>query len=48
MTKATDKIQLDRYSLISDKGATIAYNTLNYLDGWKTVFTEKNGWSLVQ
>ena len=45
MTKATDKIQLDRYSLISDKGATIAYNdTLNYFDGWKTVFTEKNSW----
>ena len=45
VTKATDKIQLDRYSLISDKGATIAYNdTLNYFDGWKTVFTEKNGW----
>jgi len=45
MTKATDKIQLDRYSLISDKGATIAYNdTLNYFDGWKTVFSEINGW----
>jgi len=45
MTKATDKIQLDRYSLISDKGATIAYNdTLNYFNGWKTVFTERNSW----
>ena len=45
ITKASDKIQLDRYSLISDKGATIAYNdTLNYFNGWKTVFTEKNSW----
>jgi hypothetical protein len=45
LTKATDKIQLDRYSRISDKGTTIAYSdTLNYFDGWKTVFTEKNAW----
>ena len=45
ITKATDRIQLDRYSLISDKGTTIAYNdTLNYFNGWKTVFTEKNSW----
>ncbi len=45
LTKATDKIQLDRYSRISSRGASIAYNdTLNYFDGWKTVFTEKNAW----
>jgi len=45
ITKATDKIQLDRYSLISGKGAMIAYNdTLNYFNGWKTVFTERNSW----
>jgi len=45
LTPANKEIQLDRYSLISDKGATIAYNdTLNYFDGWKAVFTEKNSW----
>jgi len=45
LTKASDTIQLDRYSRISDTGVTIAYNdTLNYFDGWKTVFTQKNGW----
>jgi GH43 family beta-xylosidase len=45
ITKATDKIQIDRYSRISRRGANIAYNdTLNYFNGWKTVFTEKNGW----
>ena len=45
ITKATDRIQLDRYSLISDKGTTIAYNdTLNYFNGWKTIFTGINGW----
>jgi hypothetical protein len=45
LTKATDKIQLDRYSRISDKGATIAYNdTLNYFDGWKTILSLKNAW----
>jgi beta-xylosidase len=38
-------IQLDRYSRISDKGASVVYNdTLNYFDGWKTVFSEKNAW----
>jgi hypothetical protein len=45
LIKATDKIQLDRYSRISDKGATIAYNdTLNYFDGWKTILSMKNAW----
>ena len=34
VTKASDKIQLDRYSRISDKGTTVLYNdTLNYFDG---------------
>jgi GH43 family beta-xylosidase len=45
LTKATDKIQIDRYSGISDKGTKIIYNdTLNYFEGWKTVFAEKDGW----
>lgn len=45
LTKATDKIQLDRYSGISDKGAMTAYiDTLNYFDGWKTILSRKNTW----
>ncbi len=45
LTKATDKIQIDRYSRISSRRASIVYNdTLNYFDGWKTVFTGKNAW----
>ena len=45
LTKASDVIQIDRYSRISDKGAAIAYNdTLNYFNGWKTLFTEKGAW----
>ncbi len=45
LTKATDKIQLDRYSNISSKGATIAYNdTSNYFNGWKTILSEKDAW----
>lgn len=44
ITKAADKIQIDRYSHIS-KGVSIAYNdTLNYFEGWKTIFGEKNAW----
>ncbi|WP_243348392.1 family 43 glycosylhydrolase [Parabacteroides sp. FAFU027] len=45
LTKASDEIQLDRYNLISDKGASIAYNdTLDYFKGWKTVLTAKDAW----
>lgn len=45
LTKAVDHIQLDRYSQISEKGASIAYNdTLNYFDGWKTMLSNKAAW----
>jgi len=45
ITKATDKIQFDRYSRISDKGICIEFNdTLNYFGGWKTVFKEEDAW----
>lgn len=45
LTKATEKIQLDRYSRISDKDASVVYNdTLNYFDGWKTVLSSKDAW----
>ena len=45
LTKASDEIQLDRYSCISEKDVTVAYkDTLNYFDGWKTVFAEKDAW----
>ncbi len=43
LTKASDQIQLDRYSLISDKGTSIAYNdTLDYFKGWKTILAGKD------
>ncbi len=45
LTKATDKIQIDRYSRISDNGTNVVYNdTLNYFDGWNTVLSGKNAW----
>ena len=45
LTKATEEIQLDRYSRVSNKGISIEFNdSLNYFGGWKTVFKEKNAW----
>jgi hypothetical protein len=45
VTNASEKIQLDRYSRISEKGAIVVYNdTLNYFDGWKTVLSGKDAW----
>jgi len=44
-TKATNKIQIDRYSLKSEKGTSIAFlDTLNYMGGWKTVLAAKDAW----
>ena len=44
-TDASEKIQIDRYSYISDKGASIAFlDTFNTFDGWKTILKEKNTW----
>jgi hypothetical protein len=45
ITDATKKIQIDRYSQISDTGTTVEFiDTLNTFGGWKTVFSIKNSW----
>jgi Glycosyl hydrolases family 43/Carbohydrate binding module (family 6) len=45
LTDASKQIQIDRYSRISDKGTSIAFNdTLNTFGGWKTVFNAKDAW----
>jgi len=45
LTKATQEIQIDRFSQISDKGASIAFlDSLNAFKGWKTVFTANGAW----
>lgn len=42
VTKATSKIQVDRYSYISSEGASVEFlDTTNTFDGWKTVLSEK-------
>ncbi len=42
---ASQKIQIERYSLKSDKGTSIAFlNTLNTFGGWKTVFDTMGAW----
>lgn len=45
ITEATAKIQLDRYSAISENGVTIAFNdTTNTFAGWKTILDNKGAW----
>jgi hypothetical protein len=45
LTTATKNIQIDRYSHISDKGASIAFlDTLGKFKGWKTMFDNSNSW----
>ena len=45
LTPASKQIQIDRYSLISNKGVSITFiDSLNTFSGWKTVFTTKNAW----
>jgi hypothetical protein len=45
LTSATKEIQVDRYSDISDKGASIAFlDSLNTFKGWKTIFSIKDAW----
>lgn len=45
LTKATQEIQIDRYSQISDKGASIVFlDSLNTFKGWKTVFSANGAW----
>jgi len=44
-TPATNRIQLDRYSAISQSGASIAYmDTANRFEGWKTLLDANGAW----
>jgi hypothetical protein len=45
VTNATHKIEIDRYSLKSKTGISIAFlDSLNTFNGWKTIFDGKNAW----
>ena len=45
LTDASQKIQINRCNLKSDKGASIAFlDTLNTFGGWKTVFDTMGAW----
>ena len=45
ISPANQKIQVDRYSSISNEGAAIDYlDSLNRQMGWKIVFTQPNAW----
>lgn len=45
LTRASQKIQIDRYSKVSDNGVSIAFlDTLHKFQGWKTVFSAADGW----
>lgn len=45
LTEASAKIQIDRYSLKSDHGTSIAFlDTSNTFKGWKTIFNATNAW----
>lgn len=45
ITDAGKAIQLDRYSAISQEGASIDYiNQANKFDGWKILFNHKDAW----
>ncbi|MBN2636613.1 MAG: family 43 glycosylhydrolase [Prolixibacteraceae bacterium] len=45
VNEATTEIQIDRYSAISDNGASIDYkDTTNTFDGWKTMFEADGAW----
>jgi hypothetical protein len=45
LTEASKPIQIDRYTSISDNGASVTFiDTTNTFGGWKTVFTGKDAW----
>jgi hypothetical protein len=45
LTEATQEIQVDRYSRISDSGASIAFlDSLNTFNGWKTILDTREAW----
>ena len=46
ITMANEKIQIDRYSEISSKGASVAFiDTLNKFDGWKLILDHDKAWA---
>ena len=45
LSSASNEIQIDRYSEISETGTNIAFNdTTNTFNGWNTIFNEKGAW----
>lgn len=45
LTKASDKIQIDRYSRISESGASVAFiDTLHRFEGWKAILDNNDAW----
>jgi hypothetical protein len=45
LTDASRKIQIDRYSRISNKGVSVAFlDTLNTFGGWKTILDTADAW----
>jgi hypothetical protein len=45
LTDASKKIQIDRYSHISNEGTSIEFlDTLNTFEGWKTILDTTNAW----
>lgn len=45
LSDASKPIQIDRYTSISDKGATVSFiDTTNTFGGWKTTFIAKDSW----
>jgi hypothetical protein len=46
VSKATNKIEIDRYSKLSEKGASIAFiDTTNTFKGWKMIFNQTGAWA---
>ena len=45
ITNASDEIQIDRYTAISEKGVSVEFiDTLNTFAGWKTIFSQEAAW----
>ena len=45
LTKATEEIQIDRYSKLFDDGVRVAFlDTMDRFKGWKTVFNKAKAW----
>ena len=45
LTKATEQIQVDRYSKLADAGVSTTFlDTMDRFKGWKTVFNKANAW----